>query len=272
MTLPSIDNRTCIVRDTDAQPGRTRSVAPGKTAAQHLNYGRIILGSSDAAIEVPAGGMETGLVCLKGQAAGSTERWSERLVEEARRTISTSDASSDDATLASIWRLLAWAHGTSCRWGLATASAEHAIEHARLANDARQIGRAAGQYAIAALHGPTPVSEAIRRCEDLASEAQGDRRTQGLVTSHLAALLAMRGDFEEARRLYVDAQAMLGELGPTVVGASTSLASSVVERLSGDLAAAERELRRDYEALTELGEKYLLSSVAAELARVLYDQ
>jgi Flp pilus assembly protein TadD len=212
------------------------------------------------------------LMRLKGQAAGSTERWSERLVEEARRTISTSDVSSDDATLASIWRLLAWAHGTSCRWGLATASAEHAIEHARLATDARQIGRAAGQYAIAALHGPTPVSEAIRRCEDLASEAQGDRRTQGLVTSHLAALLAMRGDFEEARRLYVDAQAMLGELGPTVVGASTSLASSVVERLSGDLAAAERELRRDYEALTELGEKYLLSSVAAELARVLYDQ
>jgi class 3 adenylate cyclase/Flp pilus assembly protein TadD len=212
------------------------------------------------------------LMRLKGQAAGSTERWSERLVEEARRTISTSDASGDDATLASIWRLLAWAHGTSCRWGLATASAEHAIEHARRANDARQIGRAAGQYAIAALHGPTPVSEAIRRCEELASEAQGDRRTQGLVTSHLAALLAMRGDFEEARRLYVEAQAMLGELGPTVVGASTSLASSVVERLSGDLAAAERELRRDYEALTDLGEKYLLSSVAAELARVLYDQ
>ena len=212
------------------------------------------------------------LLRLKGQAAGSTERWSERLVEEARRTISTVDASSDDATLASIWRLLAWAHGTSCRWGLATASAEHAIEHARRANDARQIGRAAGQYAIAALHGPTPVSKAIQRCRDLAAEAQGDRRTQGLVTSHLAALLAMRGDFEEARRLYVDAQAMLSELGPTVVGASTSLASSIVERLAGDLAAAERELRRDYEALAELGEKYLLSSVAALLARVLYDQ
>jgi class 3 adenylate cyclase/tetratricopeptide (TPR) repeat protein len=212
------------------------------------------------------------LLRLKGQAAGSAERWSERLVEEASRTISASDTPGDDATLASIWRLLAWAHGTSCRWGLATSAAEHAIEHARHANDARQIGRAAAQYAIAALHGPTPVPAAIRRCEEIASEAQGDRRTQGLVTSHLAALLAMRGDFEQARRLYVDAQAMLGELGPTVVGASTSLATSVVERLSGDLAAAERELRRDYDALTELGEKYLLSSVAAELARVLYDQ
>ncbi len=211
------------------------------------------------------------LLRLKGQ-AGSAERWSERLVEEASRTISASDAPGDDAMLASIWRLLAWAHGTSCRWGLATAAAENAIEHARRANDARQIRRAGAQYAIAALHGPTPVPEAIRRCEEIASEAQGDRRTQALVISHLAALLAMRGDFEEARRLYLDAQAMLGELGPTVVGASTSLATSCVERLAGDLAAAERELRRDYDALTELGEKYLLSTVAAELARVLYDQ
>ena len=68
MTLPSIDNRTCIVRNTAARPGRTRSVAPETTAAQHLNYGRIILPASDKPLEVPAGGMETGLVCLKGQA------------------------------------------------------------------------------------------------------------------------------------------------------------------------------------------------------------
>jgi len=68
MTLPSIDNRTCIVRNTAARSGRTRSVEPGKTAAQHLNYGRIILAATDEALEVPAGAMETGLVCLKGEA------------------------------------------------------------------------------------------------------------------------------------------------------------------------------------------------------------
>jgi class 3 adenylate cyclase/tetratricopeptide (TPR) repeat protein len=211
------------------------------------------------------------LLRLRAQ-AGSAERWSERLVEEASRTIAESDTPSDDAMLATIWRLLAWAHGTSGRYGLATAAAEKAIAHARRVNDVRQIRRAAAQYAIAALHGPTRVPEAIRHCEEIVSEAHGDRRTQGLVTTTLAALLAMRGDFGDARRLYLDAQAMLGELGPTVVGASTSLATSWVERLAGDLAAAERELRRDYDALTELGEKYLLSTVAGELARVLYDQ
>ena len=43
MSFPAIDSRTCIVRDTAAPKGRTQSVTPGKTAAQLLHYGRIIL-------------------------------------------------------------------------------------------------------------------------------------------------------------------------------------------------------------------------------------
>ena len=58
--------------------------------------------------------------------------------------------------LATLWRLLAWAHGTSGRYGLATGAAERAMEHARRANDGRQIRLAAVHYALAALHGPTP--------------------------------------------------------------------------------------------------------------------
>jgi 5-deoxy-glucuronate isomerase len=68
MTIPAIDPRTCVVRDTAARKGRTRSVAPGTTAARHLHYGRIILDPGDAAVRVDPGTHETGLVCLKGQA------------------------------------------------------------------------------------------------------------------------------------------------------------------------------------------------------------
>ena len=211
------------------------------------------------------------LLRLKAQ-AGSAERWSERLVEEASRTLAQSGEEGDDATVATIWRLLAVAHGTSCRYGLATGAAERAMEHALRANDRRQVRLAAAHYAVAALHGPTPVPEAIVRCEEIASEVQGDRRTQGVVTSILAALLAMRAEFDGARQLSREAQALLADLGPTVVGASTSLEAAWVERLAGDLPAAERELRRDYEALTELGERYFLSTVAGELARILYAQ
>jgi 5-deoxy-glucuronate isomerase len=66
--LPSISPTTCIVRNTGAARGRTRSVAPGKTAAQYLHYGRIVLSADDAPVRVDPGGMETGLICLKGEA------------------------------------------------------------------------------------------------------------------------------------------------------------------------------------------------------------
>ncbi|HEX7485046.1 MAG TPA: 5-deoxy-glucuronate isomerase [Vicinamibacterales bacterium] len=68
MNLPAIDPRTCIVRNTAAKKGRTRSVSPGVTAARHLHYGRIILDAGDPAVHVDPGTHETGLVCLKGRA------------------------------------------------------------------------------------------------------------------------------------------------------------------------------------------------------------
>jgi 5-deoxy-glucuronate isomerase len=68
MSLPAIDLGTCVVRNTAARKGRTRSVAPGTTAARHLHYGRIILDSTDTPVRVQPGTHETGLVCLGGQA------------------------------------------------------------------------------------------------------------------------------------------------------------------------------------------------------------
>jgi 5-deoxy-glucuronate isomerase len=68
MNPPVIDPRTCVVRNTAARKGRSRSVAPGVTAARHLHYGRIILGEADPAVRVDPASHETGLVCLGGQA------------------------------------------------------------------------------------------------------------------------------------------------------------------------------------------------------------
>ena len=79
----------------------------------------------------------------------------------------------------------------------------------------------------------------------------------------------MRGDFDEARRLYAKARITLEEMGRSVIASSTSLDSCGVEMLAGDPAAAERELRRDFEALSAMGERYVLSTVAVELARAV---
>jgi tetratricopeptide (TPR) repeat protein len=208
---------------------------------------------------------------VRGHSA-DPEDWTGQLVEEAERGLPLLEAAGDQVELARALRMLAWALGTACRYGEAAAAAQRAMEHASSAGDRRQRRHAASQYAIAALYGPTPVPEAIEHCEAIVAEAAEDRRTQGLVMSMLSRLRAMRGDFAVARDLYIHARLMLVDLGRSVVAASTSLQSCGVEMLAGDPAAAERELRRDYAELEEMGERYFLSTTAAELARAVYAQ
>jgi len=59
---------TCVVRNTAARKGRTRSVAPGTTPVRFLHYGRIVMDGGDAPIEFSTGDMETALIVLRGTA------------------------------------------------------------------------------------------------------------------------------------------------------------------------------------------------------------
>jgi class 3 adenylate cyclase/tetratricopeptide (TPR) repeat protein len=200
------------------------------------------------------------------------EDWTGQVVEEAKRGLPLLESAGDHVELARAFRMLAWANGTACQYGEAAVAAQRAMEHAARGGDERQRRHAASQYAIAALYGPTPVTEAISRCETIVADAVGDRRTQGLVMSLLSGLRAMQGDFDRARDLYTHARLMLADLGRSVVAASTSQQSCGVEMLAGDPAAAERELRRDFAELLEMGEKYFLSTAAGELARAVCAQ
>jgi ATP/maltotriose-dependent transcriptional regulator MalT len=174
----------------------------------------------------------------------------------------------DHRRLAKAWRLAMDAYGISYRFGDAAAAGERAVRHARLGDDVRGAAAAASTYAMAALYGPTPVHEAIARCEESLAATAGNRKLEAFVTLLLAPLHAMSGEFATGRRLYEDARASFEEIGATLLGARTSLQSAVVELLAGDLEAAERELRRDYETLDELGERYLRPTIAANLALI----
>jgi len=79
MSMPTIAPATCIVRDTASRKGRTRSVAPGTTAARHLHYGRVILDAGDAPVRFAVGGLETGFICLSGSATIRTDGAAHRL-------------------------------------------------------------------------------------------------------------------------------------------------------------------------------------------------
>jgi tetratricopeptide (TPR) repeat protein len=198
------------------------------------------------------------------------EEWSGQLESEAGEIVEVLEEAGDNAGLAAASRLLSLAYAAAGRCGESADVAAQAIEYADRAGDERQRRIAACHYAQVATYGPTPVAEAISKCEEILDHTQGDMRTQGIVTGLLGRLEAMRGDFERARWLYNAGRAVLEEMGQSVAAASTSLDSCAVEMLAGTPAAAERELRRDYEALDEMGEKVLLSTIVGELGRAVY--
>ena len=129
-----------------------------------------------------------------------------------------------------------------------------------------------GSLAISALYGPMPVPEAIATCEEVLARAKDDRKARALAELAIGHLEAMRGDFERARLLYRRSRASLEEFGYLFLAALTSLDSSAIELLAGDLAAAESELRTDYRRLEEMGERNYISTTAGLLADVLYRQ
>lgn len=200
---------------------------------------------------------------------GDEEGWVERAHREVDSVMPIFEAAGNEVGLTAAWRVRNLAYVTALRYDAGFEAAEQIIRHAAAAGDARQQRRGAVAYAIAALHGPSPVAEGIPRCEELIVTVEGDRRTQAVVQGSLAQLLAMDGQTERARAAYASARDMLSELGPSVVLASTSLDAGPVEILAGDLEAAERLLRADYAELERLGESYLRSTVAGLLAHVL---
>jgi ATP/maltotriose-dependent transcriptional regulator MalT len=81
----------------------------------------------------------------------------------------------------------------------------------------------------------------------------------------LALLLAMTGEFDAARRLIADANAILGELGR--LQSMISHHEAQVEMVAGNPAAAAERLKVDVDRLEAMGERALLATTAGMLAQ-----
>jgi class 3 adenylate cyclase/tetratricopeptide (TPR) repeat protein len=189
-----------------------------------------------------------------------------RIAEEA---IPALEALGDDAGVAKAWHLLSEPPVNACRWAERAAALEHALEHARRAGDSREAARAAASLMQAIQLGPTPVDAAIDRAQLFLRESEDDRLLTASILSSLAVLLAMRGEFGEARVQWKRAQSLWDELGMTHHRAMRAIDASTIELLAGDAEAAERELRAGYRMFEELGDVHLRPTVAAYLAALL---
>jgi tetratricopeptide (TPR) repeat protein len=193
----------------------------------------------------------------------------DQLVAVAETAIPLLEELGDELGLSKAWWLLAEADVFAARWRARAAALERALEHARRAGDTRDEATLVSQLAQALAFGPTPVDEAISRCEELRRSTPDDSAVDAGVASTIATLLAMRGDFEEARALCARARDVLDELGLRPASAGRSLPAGWIELLAGDPEAAARELRAGYDELERMGERSIRPTVAAYLAFAL---
>jgi DNA-binding SARP family transcriptional activator/predicted ATPase len=183
---------------------------------------------------------------------------------EAARVLAEHD---DEIGQCRAWRLLAWVAWIKSQAARADAAWERAAALAARAGDERELFEILGWRAAAAVFGPTPVDEAIRRCEAICEQVAASPIAAADALRPLGLLHALRGDFDEARRLIRASNETLDELGR--MQSVVSHHEAVVELLAGEPAAAERRLRQGYERLEAMGEQALLATTAAFLAQAV---
>ena len=191
------------------------------------------------------------------------------LLETAERAIEIFGELGDDLGLARAWRRISAVRRLRCTFESASDAAKLGLVHARRAEAAQEEARLVDEICSALLFGPAPVDAAIARCEQLLEESRTSRVTEANVSSSLAGLRAMRGDFDDARACIAASRSVYADLGLKFAIAGLAQISGSVELLAGDPEAAERELAAGYEILAEVGARGLL---AGELARALVAQ
>lgn len=261
----------------DGEPQRGLLLADHGTAlteAGRLDEAERVLGV--AAREAGARGDENAyahatVASLAGRLQVDTEATGREIRERFESLKATFDAAGDDLGLDRLWRLRALVHWIAARSGDAEAAWERAAEHARRADDDPGLADALSWLASSAYFGPAFVADGIARCEALGARLSAESRAQAVVLDSLAGLHAMRGELDAARRFLARSNSILAELGRGMQSA-VSHPEAFVALNSGDAPGAEQVLRAGYDRLLEMGERALLSSTAAMLARALYEQ
>jgi class 3 adenylate cyclase/tetratricopeptide (TPR) repeat protein len=243
-------------------------------------------GETDAALEV----VEE--VATAAAAAGDrAEEWYARLdaagmrgagapdglvsfLETASQAVEVFSELEDERGLAQAWRRISRAEIVRCSYGAAEVAAVRALRYALGCGERVDAAWAADGLGTALLWGPTPVPEAVRRCNELIAEAGENEMLRANLLAALAGLRALEGDVEDARRLRIEAEDIYRDLGQRMSIAGLTQVAAQIERLARNPAAAETELRSGLEILHGTGNEALQQAwlAAALVAQGRYDE
>jgi tetratricopeptide (TPR) repeat protein len=168
------------------------------------------------------------------------------------------------------WSLRAQANWVAGRAASADAAWREAADCARRSGDERDRFAILGWRATAAAIGPTPVEEAIARCQEFREIVGASPVAQAWTLNPLATLNAMKGDFARAERFLGEANEILDQLRSLT--STVSHHEALVRMLAGRPDLAEVPLRAGAAKLEKMSDRGLLATTNAMLAQAVYEQ
>jgi tetratricopeptide (TPR) repeat protein len=236
------------------------------------------LARADAVLtEAISGAVATGAERLEWH--GRVERalwrlWSDPASESdahpaAEKAVRVFEEHEDELGLAKAWRLL---HDVAPTFDEGNEALERALAHARRAGDQREEADNLWWVGVSLVFGPVHTEEAIRRCQEILSDAGHDETVRAGSLGVLGVLYAMRGRFAEARELFARGVAILEKLGIKLRVVTRQHFLADIELLANNPAAAERAMRWAYDREVEMAEKQDIPGTAGRLAEALYCQ
>jgi class 3 adenylate cyclase/tetratricopeptide (TPR) repeat protein len=194
-----------------------------------------------------------------------------KLLDEAREVTHVLEEFEDDDGLSLAWQVVGHFELDLGRLRAAERSLERAVSHGERAGDRHRVLAALSLLVVA--NDVTPVQQRASRLEEIVERAGGALTIQVRRLLQESSQNADGGRFDQARSLAAEADRIMAELGWEVSRVALSaLHLASIDLQAGDPVAAEREARRGYEALRDMGETGRMSSRAALLALALCAQ
>jgi class 3 adenylate cyclase len=214
--------------------------------------------------------------CFAGQLAALTDPRSLRDTADAVAAAADALAAAGDAAgEAKAHSVRAGALARLGAIGACEAALDLALAAARRARDRRRANAVLAGAPVAALWGPSPVTQASGRCLDVVRVlriTQGAPAVEAVALRCQAVLEALRGRGDAARRMIASSRSTVEELGIAQQLLETDVFAGLIELLEGHPTSAERPLRGAYEGLRERGLRIDAARAAALLGRALLGQ
>ena len=195
-------------------------------------------------------------------------------LETASQAVEVFSELDDERGLAQAWRRISRAEIVRCSYAAAETAAVRALRYALGCGERVDAAWAADGLGTALLWGPTPVADAVRRCNELIAEAGENEVLRANLLAALAGLRALEGDIADARRLRVATEDIYRDLGQRMSIAGLTQVAAQIERLAENPAGAEAEIRSGLEILRGTGSEALQQAwlAAALVAQDRYEE